>query len=167
MLDDNPLDGLAPSPRMSVDMKNSADPLQPDQWSQMLTTLDPACTFRLRLHTHLSAHSTKLWAPSQTLAGWSSEHTLGARDMKYLLTAGQHYRNAGWKHCKGASVIFKVDAATLANPLTCLGGGCFALILAAPKGVAIFRRSWYNPLRPTVGGSVYVYWVGVCVCFKC
>ena len=91
----------------------------------------------------------------------------GGKRQKYLLTAGQRYRNSGWKHCKGASVIFKVDAATLANPFTCLGGGCFALILAAPKGAAVFRRSWYNPLRPMVGGSVCVCCVGVCVCFKC
>ena len=84
--------------------------------------------------------------------------------MKYLLTAGQRYRNAGWKHCKGASVIFKVDAAALANPLTCLGGGCFALILAAPTEAAVFRRSGYNPLRPMVGGSVCECHVGVCVC---
>ena len=107
----------------------------------MLTALDPAFTFCLWLHTHLSAHSVKPLAPSQTLAGWSSEHTLGARDMKYLLTTGQRYRNAGWKLCKGASVVFKVDAATLAGPLTCLGEGCFALILAAPKEAAVFRRS--------------------------
>lgn len=151
---------------MSVDMKKSPDPLQPDQWSQILTTLDPACTSCFWLNTHLYAHSVKLWPQRQILAGWSSEHSLGARDMKYLLTAGQRYRHAVWKHGKGASITRKVDTATFADPPHLSWGWFICTNPSSPQSSSCSQRESdiILCLRRTVGGSSCFLF---CFFFKC
>lgn len=137
-------------------MKKSPDPLQPDQRSQILTTLDPASTSCLWLNTHLYAHSVKLWPQRLTLAGWSSEHTLGARDMKYLLTAGQRCRHAFWTHGEAASVTQKVDTATSADPPHLSWGRFICTNPSSPKSSSCSQRESDTVLcfRRTVGGSV-------------
>lgn len=103
MLDDNPLVDMPLLQEWVLTWRSLQIPYSQASDPRFHPPLDLACISCLWLHTHLDTHGMKLWPQRQTLAGWSSEHTLGEKDMKYLLTTGQSYQNTGWNLFEGSA----------------------------------------------------------------
>ena len=140
---------------MSVDMKKSSDSLQPDQRSQILTTLDLACTSCLWLHTHLSSHSMTMTTEADTCRVVLWAHPGGERH-EILIDCRPMLQERWLKALQGCLGNTQGRHCNICQPPHMSWGRLVCSNLAAPEATAVLKGSLIDIilcLRPTVGGS--------------
>lgn len=139
---------------MSVDMKKSPDSLQPDQWSQILTTSDPACTSCLWLDTHLSSHSMTMTTEADTCRVVLWAHPGGKRH-DILIDCGPTLQEHCLKELQGCLWNTQGRHYNICQPPHMSWGRLVCSNLSSPRSNSCSQRESdiILCLRPIVGGS--------------